>query len=98
MVVCYLPKLHGVGLCEDGLGCPSGKLEGIVLHLGGKDSTTLAGQLGSPVKGATATLGLVVKLVKSLDNQVLVFAIDVVLYDGVEFRPHDEVQRLFILI
>jgi hypothetical protein len=43
-------------------------------------------------------LSLVVELVQCLDGQVLVFAVDVVLDNCVEFCPDNEVQRLLVLL
>jgi hypothetical protein len=77
---------------------PSSKLARIVLHLCCQDGTSLAGQLGTPVECTTRALCLVVELVQGLDGEVLVLAVDVVLHNGIEFCPHNEVQRFLVLL
>lgn len=87
-----IPKLHEIGLCEDGLCGPAGKLAAVVLHFGGNDRTTLGSQLGPPVESAAGTLGLVVELVESLDDEELVLAADAVLHHSVQLGTHDKVN------
>ena len=91
-----IPKLHEVGLCEDGLSGPASELAAVVLHLGGNDGTTLGSQLGPPVESTTGTLGLVVELVERLDDEVLVLAADAVLHHGVQLGTHDQVDCLLV--
>jgi hypothetical protein len=87
-----LPKLHEIGLREDGLSGPAGELAAVVLHFGGNDRTTLGSQLGPPVEGTTRALGLVVELVESLDDEELVLAADAVLHHSVQLGTHDNVN------
>lgn len=89
-----LPKLHLIGLGKDGLSGPASKLAGVVLHLGGENSTTLRGQLGPPVEGTTTALGLVVELVEGLDNHQLVLTTNVVLDDSIQLGTDNHVNRL----
>lgn len=94
----HVPQLHRIGLGQDALHRPPGELERVVLHLGREDRTTLAGKLGPPVECPTAALGLVVELIERLDRHVLVLAVDVVLDNGIQLRPHNEMQRFFVLV
>jgi hypothetical protein len=45
----HIPKLHGIGLGEDALYCPSGQLARVVFHFGCKNSTSLTRQLSAPI-------------------------------------------------
>lgn len=92
-----LPKLHHVCAGKDALHCPAGELATVVLHLGSNNSTTLGNKLASPVKSATTALSLAVKLVESMDADVLVLAADGVPLNGVNLCSDDKVDRLLLV-
>lgn len=91
-----VPKLHDIRVRDDGLDGPASELARVVLHLGGDNGTTGRDELGAPVKGSTASLGLVVELVEGLDGDVLVLAADSVLGDGIELGTDNQVERLLV--
>lgn len=92
-----LPELHEISLGQDTLHRPSRQLARVVLHLGGHDGTALRHELATPVESAAAALRLVVELVECVHGQELVVAVDGVLLDGVELRPHDQVHGVLLV-
>lgn len=91
------PKLHHVCAGKDALNCPAGELATVVLHLGSNNSTTLGNKLASPVKSTAAALSLAVKLVESMDADVLILAADGVPLNGVDLCSDDKVDRLLLV-
>src|ERR1700730_3898894 len=92
----YETQLHLIRPCKDCLCSPSRKFAAVILHLSCNNCTTLRRQLCSPVESTTTALGFVVKFVESFDSEILIFAGNVVLDDGVKLGPDDEVERLII--
>ena len=91
-------EFHLVGFGENGLRGPAGEFTAVVFHFRGDDGSALGDELGAPIKGTTGALGFVVKFVESLDEEVLVFAGDVVFDYSIEFSSDDQMEGLFIFL
>jgi hypothetical protein len=87
-------ELHSLGTSQDTLNSPSSQLGAVVLHLSRNNSSSRGIELAPPVRSLSTSLSSRVKLVESLDRDILILFVLV----SVNLSPNNHLDLVGLLL